>query len=792
MSETNQSITAENLAPPPLGCHVCSKIVQVLNTPFSEESVAVLGKVHDILAHECGHTNWIRHVKYTDDKVPHYERRVLHLYKPTERRNVRLCVSFLGDDGVCTEANTSPFELVLRPDVPNHKGTARILDKEWIDFSLIKDWVSRCFQEHGAQCDRSPIQGIRPFYPQWLIDVNRGCVVACPKEAPRFVTLSYTWGRTTHFRTTRANMDQVRVAGSLLYGSISTQIPQTIHNAIQLTKALRLAWLWVDSLCVVQDDEASLSHQLRNMHRIYATSTLTIIAQDGQDAEYGLRGLRGVSAPRFIEQLVVPLAGGETVIMMEPEYKYRAPSMFDYEQRMWTFQEKVFAKRRLVFKRGVVGWQCNCANWYEHQPYHSEADSLEAEQGYGTSVCGRLHKWTPSLFGLDHIVHFFNRRTLGFDEDVFNAFSGLHMYMNRIFPSGLVMGHPELFFEISLCWDAGENLRRRKVSEVYNGDPVRDRLPSWSWMGWQGEIYFRQDQEFGSFPVAFGQGFTQAVTNWHALPSPDSTTKHPIESMWHQYRKGMPHAVLPAGLLREEFKPPLEWAPDPFLSDTRFNPMCMPKELPTHAFIHESKEEGPYYFQWYPVPFGDLNLASEDEELDSHREFQFLQCLTTRAYLHGSPEKANYFRLGSNTFIQDKNGNRVGGLRVHHEDDRNFLANGPMIELIAVAKGWTTELERCEELEQRELAPKADIREPSQEEEEEYAEHFSEAMKRENSRKFPWKEQWEREKSMKQDCYYVLWIDWEHGVAYRRGSGFVIADKWEELAELDEVEVTLG
>lgn len=791
MNSANQLTNAENSAPPLPSCHVCSKIVQVLNTHFLEKSKAVLGKVHDILAHKCGHTDWLRDIKYHWGKVPRYESRELILFKSDDTRSARLDVTYINAGGVGYQSSTMPFELVLRPDVPNHRGTARVLDREWIDMDIVKDWVTRCFQEHGTQCDTSAIRSIRPFYPRWLIDVGRGCVVECPEESSRFATLSYTWGRTTNFRATRANIDLVQQAGSLLYGPIAIQIPQTIHNAIQLTKALGLRWLWVDSLCIIQDDEAMLAHQLKNMHCIYATSFLTIIAKDGQDAEYGLRGLRGISAPRSIEQVVVPLAEGETVIMMEPEYNPRDSSMFDYTQRMWTFQEQAFAKRRLIFEKGVVGWQCNCANWYEHQHYHQEADRWEAAQGYGTLAVGKLQRSPVCITSLDHLVHSFNQRTLGFDEDVFNAFSGLQTYLNSLFPSGLVLGHPELFFEISLCWGARENLRRRKVCETYTGDPVRNRLPSWSWMGWQGGVHFPRDQEHAPVPASLGEGFTQAVTKWHVLPTPDSTTNHPIDSMWHQYREVMLNKV-PEGWRREEFKPPLKWVLDTFHFAIQFpDPTCLPKDLPAHRYIQTSKEEQHWNSRWYPVPVGDLDLAREDDESNSHREFQYLQCLTTRAYLNGSPDKARFFSPDSNAFIQDRNGNRVGGLRVHHEDDQTFLANGPMIELIAVAKGWTTELKDYEKDLQRERPPES-TRQLTEEEEEEKNRGFAESMKREKSQTVPWKEQWENDRSRKQDCYHVLWIEWERGIAYRRGSGFVLADRWEELAELDEVEVTLG
>ncbi|KAK8108522.1 HET-domain-containing protein [Apiospora sp. TS-2023a] len=796
MSSESPSTTADKSVSSPHGCPVCSKIVQVLttNNTYWGTSEAVLGKVHDILAYECVHTDWLRDIKYDCGNVPRDESRELRLHKHKGIRGARLGVCYTVGGSVHTpRTRTLPLELVSRPDVPNHKGTVHILDREWIDAGLMKNWISRCFQEHGSHCDTSAIRSIRPFYPQWLIDVDRGCVAACPEDGPLFATLSYTWGQTAHFRTTRANIDQVQEAGALLYGPIATKVPETIQNAILLTKALGLAWLWVDSLCIVQDDKASLPHQLRNMHHIYATSVLTIIAKDGQDAGYGLRGVRGISRPRSTEQLVVPLAGGESAIMMEPEDTPRVPSKYDYEQRMWTFQEEAFAKRRLIFKGGRVGWKCNCANWHESQSNHLEAGSSEAAEWYARASYGGIQGSPPSLGKLDSLVALFNQRTLGFDEDVFNAFSGLQTHLNSIFPSGLVLGHPEFFFEISLCWKAFRKLRRRRISESYAGDPLRDRLPSWSWMGWQGETYFPDDHEHDSSPSVSGAGFTQAVTEWYAFPTPGSTTKHLIDSTWHRYREGTSIASL-EGWQREELKPLLEWPANLYHIWNWLGPICMPKDLPAYVYTHVSREGNRGDPQWYPVPVGNSNFASDDEELISHREFQYLQCLTTRAYLQGNPDNPQSPKWDYDALIQDVNGNLVGGLAVHHEDDLAFLANGRRIELIAVAKGWTTELKEVEQAAEGALppTPEKDGRPLNQEEEEENVGGFVEAEQRAEFRTLPWKEQWEIARSMKQDCYYVLWIEWERGIAYRRGCGFVLADKWEELAGVDKIEVTLG
>lgn len=194
-----------------------------------------------------------------------------------------------------------------------------------------------------------------------------GCIVPCEDECPRFLALSYTWGKTKNFLTKKNNINHARKPGALLTGPIFKNTPETIRNAIAFTKALGETRLWVDSLCIIQDDEAALLHDLRHMHRIYASSVLTIVAEDGQDAEFGLRGLRGLSPPKAADQKVFSMAAGERLLLVGSKRVNHQVSIYYYKERVWTFQERIFTKRRLIFTSlGSVMWQCNCAEWDEH------------------------------------------------------------------------------------------------------------------------------------------------------------------------------------------------------------------------------------------------------------------------------------------------------------------------------------------------------------------------------------------------------------------------------------------
>ncbi|KAM5373308.1 hypothetical protein ACJZ2D_007137 [Fusarium nematophilum] len=771
MGSTEQSITAENvpagITPSDADCNTCSQILQIFKIPFLKDHRVELGRVADILAHDCPHAGWLRNIKFMYGTVPRYETRSLCLRKYAGYREAYFGLTYITKSAHFWSTSRH-FELVFRPEVPKHQGRARILDSRWVDMDLVKDWCSRCIQDHADKCDVS-VGGLAPFKPQRLVDVVQGCVVLCIEENPRFITLSYTWGQTNNFRTTKSNFRQVRKPGALLPGPIASQIPKTIRDAIELTKALGETWLWVDSLCIIQDDQVSLGHELKHMHRIYATSFLTIIAADGQDAEHGLLGLEGISSPRTTNQLVLPLAGDERIAFMRSDYSRREPSIFDYDERMWTFQEKVFAKRRLTFGSGYVTWRCNCAGWSENQMYYPEADGRWLSLGPSYRYAERgIQSHIPSLNDLTDLVRDFNQKALGFDEDVFSAFSGLYTRLNGIFPSGLVFGHPELFFDISLCWYSVHNLRRRKASKGYTGDPVRDGLPSWSWMGWQGATLFPFDLECQQVS-ADEAGFTEVITQWYAIESPGSVMKRPIHSTWDRHRKAGPEKM-PDGWKCTEFKPPAEWHRNFHMAE--FQPQSMPKELPSHTYSHISERSESTCPRWYPVPM-PISLVSDNSSISI-----------------GSPDMIGY-SLYRFHLIKDDNGRTVGGLRLQHKDDSKLLQEETLVELVAVAKGWSSILKRYVEWEEDWDARSEDDELTEEEEEEEGRKEYDDHFSREDEI-VPWLEQWELEKEKKQDCYHVLWIERENGVAYRKASGFVLADDWERLAESAKVELTLG
>ena len=87
-----------------------------------------------------------------------------------------------------------------------------------------------------------------------------------------YATLSYCWGGVPQFSATRANI------GELINGFSLNRLSQTVKDAVEVTRSLGLRYLWVDALCIVQDDPLDKDHEIERMGSIYMSAAVTIAA----------------------------------------------------------------------------------------------------------------------------------------------------------------------------------------------------------------------------------------------------------------------------------------------------------------------------------------------------------------------------------------------------------------------------------------------------------------------------------------------------------------------------------
>lgn len=150
------------------------------------------------------------------------------------------------------------------------------------------------------------------------------------------------------------------------------KLPRTIDDAIYLTERLGFDYIWIDALCIVQDDPPEEKNRsLKRMDAIYNCSALTVVAASGRHADVGIPG---VSIERIHGPCVEEI-GRVQVSTMSPSYTDLENSRsLTWNTRGWTFQEKILAKRLLLFTDYQVYFKCAESIWVEEA--YMETDEL--------------------------------------------------------------------------------------------------------------------------------------------------------------------------------------------------------------------------------------------------------------------------------------------------------------------------------------------------------------------------------------------------------------------------------
>ncbi|KAM0425362.1 hypothetical protein ACHAPT_009419 [Fusarium lateritium] len=158
------------------------------------------------------------------------------------------------------------------------------------DLRLFRKWKCFCDATHDGNCQpgRIPL-GSRSLRFIRLIDVETYSIVEIEDiEKASWVAISYVWGK-KRFRTlTEATLEDLKKEGALK----TSWIPETIADAIQVTRGVGERYLWTDSLCIIQDSDTDKMRFVPRMDIIYGRATLTIVNAAGDNAFSGLPGVR--------------------------------------------------------------------------------------------------------------------------------------------------------------------------------------------------------------------------------------------------------------------------------------------------------------------------------------------------------------------------------------------------------------------------------------------------------------------------------------------------------------------
>lgn len=326
-------------------------------------------------------------------------------------------------------------------------------------FDLVKKWLKACRDDH-VKC-RSTISGgmvdetTPPELPTRVIDVGSIDGTHPPRlivpngVKARYVALSHCWGPPEQppLRTTRSNLND------LLQLINWTNLPKTFQDAITTVRQIGIRYIWIDSLCIVQDDQQEWLRESVKMGSIYERAEFTIAASHSPDSWQGLflprPELPVVELPHFLEGQNISTQVFATIRREQRDDTF--PEHGHLSKRAWATQEWLLSRRIVFYTNGQIIWSCKTLTQRE-----------TGEKFYCTA---RNTRWKD-------IIELYSERLLTHPTDRLIALEGLKTEFEKKTGDSYRHGLWKNSLPDQLLWQV-----TRKVLQPRN--PLQ--LPSWTW-----------------------------------------------------------------------------------------------------------------------------------------------------------------------------------------------------------------------------------------------------------------------------------------------------------------------
>ncbi|KAK4182217.1 hypothetical protein QBC35DRAFT_457512 [Podospora australis] len=333
--------------------------------------------------------------------------------------------------------------------------------------------IHDCEQSH-PDCQRTDKPPFRPSRLLQLKSDNNGerilvTLQTSVRTYPKYTALTYCWGGPQELRLTAETETKLR------NGVEASSLVATLGDAVIVTWHLGICFLWVDCLCIRQDDPYDLDVEISRIPAIYGNSEVTISAARSSHSKEGF--LYPPSFP-LLDQTAYKLPflceDGRPGSVILSTLCSEQP----IDRGAWTFQEYLFSRRVLQFTNFPPRWTCTQSDLHYNEPddeaklpFTVESTMMDVRSIRENLHCGSL-EW---YYDWIDIVELYVKRRLTFDTDRLKAISGIAEYWQKRtkdrYVAGLWMSH----LPTGLLWATSQNRNDR------HPEPSEYVAPSWSW-----------------------------------------------------------------------------------------------------------------------------------------------------------------------------------------------------------------------------------------------------------------------------------------------------------------------
>lgn len=329
-------------------------------------------------------------------------------------------------------------------------------------------------------------------------------LVALKLEHPEaeYITLSHCWGPPARYPiTSRKDTLEQRMTRISF-----DHLPQTFQDAVSITRKFSLRYLWIDSLCIIQDDEEDRAREAAAMAKVYGGSLCTLSALNAEDSTKGFRIHADVQDFGSYVDLDFGLPRVR-VFADEPRDWHSTfgddpfrPGEYGRKpltKRAWTLQERELSIRNIHFAGDLILWECletkgsNQLPWHhktpedDFQPWLMRNDPTESLLP-GIGPVSLRDRWYE-------LMEDYSSRSLTKEKDKLPALPGLASKFKEHFPTGqYLVGLWSNHLPSALLWKTTTDRRGYQTHSVRRLTSYI--APSWSWASLDGGVTFESQR----------------------------------------------------------------------------------------------------------------------------------------------------------------------------------------------------------------------------------------------------------------------------------------------------------
>ena len=346
-------------------------------------------------------------------------------------------------------------------------------------FAFIHDRIQNCITSH-SKCQGS----ISTLLPKRVLNIGSTSKDAIRLVEPSgiqaaYIALSHCWGGHQPIKTTSSSLAQMQA--NIEWKDLS----RVFQDAITVARCLDIEWIWIDSLCIIQDSKADWETESGKMCDYYSNAYLTISASSSKNGSIPF--LRERSSQWQPKRFPFTCTDGQKVEILARRHTGSSMAQLVEDlsplaSRAWCWQENVLSTRVLHYTQSELIFECK-----------TEVVSEDGAKPRGLYTMGLAQKLSNSsekeknLYGCWHdLIESYSIRELTFESDKLPAVSGVAKQIQGRTNSAYLAGLWKENLPMELCWsvdyvsiDSSPLLQ----SETYIA-------PSWSWASVNGALNF--------------------------------------------------------------------------------------------------------------------------------------------------------------------------------------------------------------------------------------------------------------------------------------------------------------